>query len=313
MSPRGFAAALASAATGGAPSPATPAAPRVVFSPTFDLAAYELLRAVAPEWLLPGAADIPDESVVLLRTNPRFAEAFLIGLNHALARELVWRRFPLDTTGTMVSRFWATAPGATDGAVPPISTWDPASGLGGHSPDADELVLLIRGTLLRRFPTASVYLSGIRSDGTERQLAPRLAGSYGPGTAVFGFPLTPAEALHPTQGTADSVRSWSVVLQEASTHTRLGADETDGPVPAGPPATWQDLSWGQEHLRGHDHVPVAGPLDGVTRPLWDAGQPVAARGATWGVDAGQLAAILQRPAFRVRIPVSLWLDSTPPA
>ena len=52
--------------------------------------------------------DIPTDTVLLVQSNPPFVEAFLVGLNHALARELVWRRYPLAPTRTMFATFWST-------------------------------------------------------------------------------------------------------------------------------------------------------------------------------------------------------------
>jgi len=291
-----------------APPPAAAPAP-VRFSPVFDDPAYAYLAAVAPEWLLPGSGDIPQDAVVVMQTNPAFTESFLVGLNHALARELAWRRFPLDPTATMFRRFWAAAPGAPGTAVAPVSQWDADSALGDHSPAADQLVLVIRGALLRRFPAAAVYLSGAHRDGSERHLPPSLAATLAAGTAIFGFPITPDQALHPSPDSG--VTAWSIVLQEAVDHVRYGlAALGDGGT-----ATlhaWQDLDWAHPQAAGHTHLPVAGPLAGVSRPLTVAVGPVTAPTAVWGADSGQLAAALTRPAFRVRIPIGLWLAAPAP-
>ena len=272
-----------------------PAPPTGQFTPTFTQPAYILLRAVAAEWLLAGASELPADSVLLVQTNPAFVEAFLVGLNHALARELRWRRYPLAPSGTMFHSFWATT--AEDGEVGSLAGWLPESRLGSHATRPDRLVLLVRGALLRRFPTAAVYLSRSQADGTETHLPPTLTGTLDADTAFYGFPLTPQQALSTDGG------GWSIVIQEAVDHARFGVDEptTNG---AADPASWQGLDWDHPHLRrGHTHLPVTGPLLGTTRPV-SAGS---AATATWGASAGHLAAALQRPAFRVRIPARLWL------
>ena len=71
------------------------------FAPSFPEPAFTYLQEAAVDWLLPGGSEQTDNSVLALQTNPAFSEAFLVGLNHALARELIWRRYPLDPTGTM--------------------------------------------------------------------------------------------------------------------------------------------------------------------------------------------------------------------
>jgi hypothetical protein len=287
---------------------AVPAAPgSEVFTPVFEEPVYTYLRAVAPQWLLPGAEDVPTDSIVALRTNPKFVEAFLVGINHAMARELAWRRYPLEPTATMFRRFWSAAPGAADTALPAIADWPALSDLGAHSSTADQLVLLVRGALLRRFPTAAVYLSGTLPDGTEVHMAPSLAATLGPGSAFFGFPLTPQQALHPQSTGPTEPTSWSVVLQEAVDHARFGCDEA-GSGAAHEVKSWQDLGWDHPQLSGRTHVPVAGQLAGLSKKLISGSSPVGVPTATWGLNAGHLAAILQRPAFRIRIPVSLWLQ-----
>lgn len=275
------------------------------FTPTFDEPAYIYLRGVAPEWLLPGNEDVPDDSIIVLRTNPAFTEAFLAGLNHALSRELEWRRYPLEPTGTLFRRFWSASPAATDSALPPLADWPAGSELGSHTPDADQLVLLVRGELLRRFPTAAVYLSRTGPDGSEVHLRPTLAATLSPGTTFLGFPLTPAQALGPP---ADGAGPWSIVIQEAVDHARFGCDDAPSGGAGAPLAGWQDLDWSHPHLRDATHLPVAGPLDGLSRALTAAPSPVPVPTATWGLDAGHLAAILQQPAFRIRIPLALWLS-----
>jgi hypothetical protein len=273
------------------------------FAPTFEEPAFAYLRALAPQWLLPGIDGVPEDSVVVLRTNPAFAEAYLIGLNHSLCRELAWRRFPIDPAATPFTRFW---PG-TESSVPPIASWAAASSLGTHSTPGDELVLLIRGAVLRRFPTASVYLAGARADGSEVHLAPTLSAWLGVGTALFGFPLTSAQALHPDPAQGDPAR-WFIVVQESVDHARFGLDDAPASGSSPAPHSWQDLDWSSPQVAGHAHVCVRGPLVGTELPLSAApGSPRAA----WASDAGALAAILQQPAFRIRMPVALWLGPQP--
>lgn len=292
----------------GAPTTAAPER----FAPRFAAAAYALLRAVGEEWMLPAAGDLPADSVALVQTNGAFVESFLIGLNHALARELVWRRYPLDVAGTFVDRFWADPAGGGGGHpadIAPIASWGRHDPLGGHGSATDDLVLLVRGELLRRFPNASVYLSRTAADGSERQLLPRLSGAIGADVAFLGFPLTPEQAVHGSTAEPGS-SDWSVVVQEPLGHARFGCDEPPAGVgPDVPLSSWQDLHWSHQHVADRRYVPVAGPLAGVRRPVSRG----AAAAAVWGLDAANLAVATQQPAFRVRIPIRLWLEPLLPA
>ena len=47
--------------------------------PLLPEALYRDLAALDQDRLLPGAGQIPAETVTLLETNPRFVEAFLVG------------------------------------------------------------------------------------------------------------------------------------------------------------------------------------------------------------------------------------------
>ena len=41
-----------------------------------------------------------------LKTNRRFMEAYMVGLNVEMGRELLWRGFPTDQRGTYFDHFW---------------------------------------------------------------------------------------------------------------------------------------------------------------------------------------------------------------
>lgn len=81
------------------------------FSPTFDTPAGELLKDYFPQFLCPGLDGLPADSVTVLKVDRRFIEAFLVGLNHEIGREMLWRGYPVDPRGTPFQRFW---PGVAD-------------------------------------------------------------------------------------------------------------------------------------------------------------------------------------------------------
>lgn len=287
--------------------PAVAAAPpeATTFCPSFDDAGLQALQSTAPEWVLPGLDDLPEDSVVLMRTNPAFVESFLVGLNHAMARELQWRRYPLDPSGTMFSTFWPTTT-RTATAMSPMASWDPNSDLGSHLPAAGNVVMVIRGALLRRFPTTTIYLSGQVGTGPETVVTPTIEAYAGSDTTLVGFPMTADQLLHP----ATSGQVWSVVLQESVLQVRFGLDDAPANGATAEVRTWQDLDWAHPQVAGGRHVRVAGPLSGVGRPTGPAtplGTPPVAH---WAADSSSMAAALTRAPVRVRIPASLWLVAT---
>ncbi len=115
---------------------ADPTAP-VELTPDLDLPAWRFLRDDAPEWLLPGAGTLPDDTVVALTTNPAFVDAFLLGLNAQIVAELRFRNYPADPGWTPVRTFWDranAATGAVDDDIVDIDTWPPTSAFGDAEP-----------------------------------------------------------------------------------------------------------------------------------------------------------------------------------
>jgi hypothetical protein len=287
---------------GGGVDRADPLAPRRA-AIHFPQPMSEALRALSEQHLLPGAEGVPPDTVGLLEANPRFIEAYVVGLNHELARELAWRGLESDQRATAFDQFWdvrgrpSDAPGpATD--VPPIAAWDPARGLGANATrvGADGmLVLLVRGALLRRHPTMSVYAvrAGADSELGAEELLPEFRGTLGSDMTYVGFGLSVAEATG-----ADGGPGWFFVFQEQATEPRFGADDPAGTGRGrfgGAPARWTDLTWGQlvadeTAFSALRHIPVAAPA------LNPALRGLTLEGATWGLNAAHMAqTLLQRP------------------
>ena len=81
----------------------------VMWFPEFHRAMYRFLRDLSQEYILPGLENIPQNTVGVLKTNRRFVEAFMMGLNHEFASELRWREFPTDMRGSYFRKFWDTS------------------------------------------------------------------------------------------------------------------------------------------------------------------------------------------------------------
>ena len=131
----------------------------------------------------------------MLETNPRFVEAFLVGANHEMNRELLWRRYPTDRRGTPFHRFWDRVDKAAD--IGPIHEFRSNLRLGSNS-GADlrgSLVLLVRGQLLRRYPNAVVYAVPALPTGASTRRPPVVEdpvfwGRIAPDVTFVGFDLT---------------------------------------------------------------------------------------------------------------------------
>jgi len=69
-------------------------------APSFPQPMSVPLAAISQELLLPGLQGIPAETVTAAIPNTRFIESYMVGLNHEMARELLFREYPTDMRGT---------------------------------------------------------------------------------------------------------------------------------------------------------------------------------------------------------------------
>jgi hypothetical protein len=207
----------------------------IMAAPEFTTPMYEALRDLSQDLLLPGLNDVKDNTVALLQPNPRFIEAYMVGLNHEFARELLWRDYPTDQRGSYFRQFWDTRgaiPAATSPDIPQLHEWPITKALGDNltTGRTGQLVLLIRGELLRRYPNPIVY--AVRGTGQSRQPQlgtqeryPLFRGSFEPDVAFFGFNLSESQVRG---GGSHGDPGWFFVIQQHPTEPRFGRD-TPGP------------------------------------------------------------------------------------
>jgi hypothetical protein len=248
----------------------------VMAYPVIDVPMYRPLAEISPELFLPNLNLVEQNSITLLETNQAFIEAYMVGVNHEFARELLWREYPTDQRGTSFRQFWDArtrlAPAGEDlHDVPPIHTWPRPSGLGDHDARErggaveQEVVVVIRGELLKKYPTAVIYAHRARwqrhPDGsidpaqerereplaTEEEDAPPLAklrtplyeAKLEPDLYFFGFDLTAEAARGGTGEDPDDEPGWFFVIKERPGEPRFGFDvERSGPL-----QTFNDLAW----------------------------------------------------------------------
>ncbi|WP_028064031.1 hypothetical protein [Solirubrobacter soli] len=256
---------------------------QVAAGPRFDEAMYDGLQEVAPWLFLPGIEQLEADGVALLETSPRVIEAYLAGLNHELSRELLWREYPSVLNGTAFRQFW-DAPGTPD--VPPMSEWDSAP-LGGHLRGGDkQLVLAIRGELLRRYPTTTIYAARALAGGAldpATRLAPMFRAAPAPDVVLVGFALGEEDAL--------GGLGWYFVFEEYPGEPRFGFDEVASSTAV--PTTPDALAW--------SHIPVtaSGHAD-VTKPITAS----ANLQGGWGKNAAGTAMLTFQQPFRVALHAS---------
>jgi len=234
--------------------------------------------ALTSQQMLPGVDAVPDETVAMLVTNPRFVEAYMVGLNDEMRRELAWRQYPVVSTATFFANFWGDSPD-----IPPIASWPAGASLGSNTDSTTaQAVLLVRGELLRRFP--NTVITAIQATGTPAQrrlgtseTTPAFRGTIAPDMTFFGFPFSEA--------TATAGLGYYFVLAEHPSEPRFGLAATvkePGPTLV----DWNDLAWSQVTVV-NNHVSIDKPPT-ATGP-----------GAAWGADAANQAYITYRQPTRV--------------
>lgn len=228
--------------------------------PDFEDATYTFLRDINKELLIPNLQLIPPDTISILETNPKFIESYMVGLNHEMGRELLWREYPTDLRGSYFRQFWEVK-GISNPDTPTdaeqlkdirkIHEWLAASELGSHKPGsganadvvppAKQAVLVIRGELLKRYPNTVIYAQKAFADNHghniiheqldpaqfDRELKfPLFRAEIDPDLRFFGFDLTIDQA----KGTAESRqfpgdhRGWFFVIQEVPGEPRFGMD-----------------------------------------------------------------------------------------
>jgi hypothetical protein len=251
--------------------------------PRIDEPMYRPLADIGSELLLPNIGLIPPDSLTLLETNQHFIESYMVGLNHEFARELLWREYPTDQRGSYFRQFWDVSgyqdiEGLSADAlreklydIPKLHLWSASSELGAHdhrqppgSPPKNEVVLSIRGELLKRYPTAVIYAHKAawqtRSNGTidksliripvpltaeEEENPPRnkvksplYEAKVDPDITFFGFDLTVEEAKGNPATDVDP--GWFFIIKERPGEPRFGLDIQRGSAPIN---SWSDLAW----------------------------------------------------------------------
>ena len=205
----------------------------ILMAPVVSHPMWQALRDISPEWILPGIGELGRNTVSLVRTNQPFIEAFMAGLNHEMTRELVWNGYPTDQRGTYFQQFWdfrGWARGAGEAPredtsfadIQPIAQWRRDSALGENEPlpQREQLVLLVRGDVIRRYPNVVVYATTAAAAGgldDTKHRYPSFQGVLSGDVAYYGFDLDATFNEQSVRGTP----GWFFILQEHPSEPRF--------------------------------------------------------------------------------------------
>ncbi len=276
--------------------------------PEFDIPMYKPLADISAELFLPNINYISQNSISLLETNQKFIESYMVGLNHEFARELLWREYPTDQRGSYFRQFWDVSsyldPTGSDPEklreklrdIPQLHRWKKSSNLGDHDYREEqgnkeqEAVFVIRGELLKKYPTAVIYAHKAewqkKADGTidntkERRLVnltdeemknpprnkvktPLYEAKVDPDIYFFGFDITVEEAKGGTGESEKDKPGWFFVIKERPGEPRFGLDIGQGETMN----VWNNLSWAYPGVTDGDFIKID-----ATTPTIDLNDP----------------------------------------
>jgi hypothetical protein len=192
-----------------------------------------------------------------------------------MGRELLWSEYPNDQRGSYFRQFWDVYDFVNKEEslseqqlveklkdIPEIHTWISTSALGTHNhresgTDTEQLVLLVRGELLKRYPNTVIYAHRAQwqldsanniDKNRPRKLAPietkeeqeanekypLYSAQVLPDIFFIGFDLTVEEA----RGLNEDDPGWFFVLKERVGEPRFGLD-----IEAVAINSWDDFNW----------------------------------------------------------------------
>ena len=175
----------------------------------------------------------------------------MLGLNHEMSRELLWREYPTDQRGTYFQQFWDVGDNLTTPTpdIVPIHQWPLHTPLGdkSHTPGSveAELVFAIRAELLQKYPNTivcmqrAIWKSQVQrtrtiSQTNEDQIFPLFHAQIDPDISFFGFNKTVEQACGDQEDPG-----WFFILKERGGELRFGLDleKTEAQN------NWDNLSW----------------------------------------------------------------------
>ena len=244
----------------------------------------ELLSNISQDLLIPGIEHTPQNTITLLEENPSFIESYLVGLNNAFSSEALWHKIPVSLTCSFFRQFWNknTYPlpdekelkleVINDLGIDPnnqeliehhvkqrvaqeienrkdidhIHKWL-------HKPlgenykrlETPQVVLLIRGDLLRKYSNSVIYAIKGEFDyknkpkfpsQTDNLDFPKFRGFLKPDITFFGFDLTKEEVMG-----GPNNPGYFFVIQEQPSDLSFKLDESDRVNPNA--ERIRDLSW----------------------------------------------------------------------
>lgn len=290
----------------------------------FDEPTYRRLQKLEPDFLMPGFSAIPEDTVTIVEANPKFIEAFLIGMNHEMSREFAWRQMPLLLNGDWFRKFWDYRGDSGQTDIDPVSSWNATRPLGGNADRPEKAVLLVKSELFKQYPRTRVYavkagwespskgrqlVDATRAPGTDKKVRrpmledpahwhePIFDGKIGASAQFFGFDLSAEDLVG--QGNDPG---YFLMFEQGARDTQFGLDVADG-FGRRKPSRADNLHWGhfaanEAELNEIKHVPSVAP--------WGE---EAIQQSVWGRSSADTARLCLQRKVRILFPAGTLIDS----
>ncbi len=214
--------------------------------PDFPEPMFDELARQSLDFVIPGVEKFPVNRCGMFLSNRNAIESFLIGLNHEMAREMLWREFPANLTFTFFRQFWdkndqptnTPANAASFKDITPIREWGSPTPLGDElhrvGTNIDPLFFVLRGDLLRKYPNTVVFMqraklsNGVKvpDTATDAIRMPIAGARIEPDIFFVGFNVSKNEAT--------GNPGWFIVFQERPGDLHFGLDQNDDVSPGAP-------------------------------------------------------------------------------
>lgn len=221
------------------------------FAPRLSAPLSEMLADEQRQLLLPSTAQIAPDTLLGVEVDCGFVEAFLVGANQELNRELLWRGLPADRRATAFRRFWNRTDQGDD--IPAIADW-PASNAFGANAASTAGGVLLRSEIVHRCP--SLIIAAVPAvwggDGKRRP-----SGDAGAVKLPVTRTLVGDDLLHVGfaglsiaamvgQSSPGGRPGWFIMLAENPVDPRFGLDPpiTPAPTPARGNLSWSNVRMG---------------------------------------------------------------------
>jgi hypothetical protein len=300
-----------------------------MLAPLINKPMYHYLKDKSLDILAPGMGRLDPNTVMVLEENRKFIEAYMLGLNHEMGRELVWREFPTDQRGTIFKYFWdATRPQNSQPAINNIDQWDQPLGRNGKTQD-NNLALVVKGDLIRRYPHTIVFAMKVKHKNNPNwgesdwnqifdqvnagarsvpdlyvQYDPEFSANLGVDILFLGFPFSASMVE------SDPDFQYYFVFMEHASLPKFGMDSQR----VDPFTSWDSMAWTDVTVAGQtlDEVDGSGWVQTATASLSvDAkkfnDQDRSSTDPPWGADSAAMAWITYQKPVRILIDVNTFL------